>query len=301
MYPVGQVSDAYPNSFSVLRRITKLSSAGPHMALNTGIRRSPPLGQSGSSRRRPRRGFTLLELILVLALMVAIVSLAGTNLRSGFRHQRLRKAAEQVRTEWARARIEAIKRGRVHVFYHTQQGNQYVTMPQASLDDLPPEWIGGTNPSMGTSLAGSRSPTGSTSFAGGAGSLRQPSAGFGTLNDPWQQELLGQVRQRELPTGVWFLGADVQFDQRSMIQLNQTSDPTAFGQSTAGFGPDLTNAEQWGMPIFFFPDGTTSTAQLVLMNDHQEAMRIYLRGLTGLVRVGGLERTDVSALQEVAR
>jgi prepilin-type N-terminal cleavage/methylation domain-containing protein len=273
------------------------------MLLNTCIRRSRPLGQRDLRRHQPRRAFTLLELLLVLALIVAIVSLAGTNLRSGFRHQRLRKAAEQVRTEWARARIEAIKRGRVHVFYHIQQGNQYVTMPQTSLDDLPPEWIGGTNPSMGTSLTGtasltgSRSLTGNTSFAGGAGSLRQPSAGFGTLSDPWQQELLGQVRQRELPTGVRFLGADVQFDQRSMIQLNQTADPTAFGPATAGFGPDLTSAQQWGMPIFFFPDGTTSTAQLVLMNDHQEAMRVYLRGLTGLARVGGLERTDVASLQ----
>ena len=32
------------------------------------------------------------------------------------------------------------------------------------------------------------------------------------------------------------------------------------------------------MPIYFFPDGTSSTAQLVLMNDRQETVRVYLRG-----------------------
>jgi prepilin-type N-terminal cleavage/methylation domain-containing protein len=249
----------------------------------------------GTLCQRRRRGFTLLELILVLALMVVIVTLAGTNLRSGFRQQRLRKAAEQVRTEWARARNEAIKRGRVQVFYHAQQGNQYLTMPQASLDDLPPEWIGDT------SLTGGRSRTQGTNLPGATRSFGQSSTGLASVNDPWGQELAGHVRQRELPTGVWFLGADVQFDQRSMIQLNQTVDPTAFGRPTAGLGSASTRADQWGMPIFFFPDGTTSTAQFVLINDHQEAVRVYLRGLTGLVRVGELERADIAPLGEVNR
>jgi prepilin-type N-terminal cleavage/methylation domain-containing protein len=218
------------------------------------------------------RGFTLLEVILVLALLVAITMVAGTNLRGGFRQQRLRKAAEQVRVEWARARVQAIKTGRVQVFHHALQGNRFFSMPQASLDDPPVEVYG-------TPTSGLPQPTG------------QP-AGFANPINPQLSTDLSSVRQQELPQGVLFLAVDVRFDQRSAIQLNQAADPNSLTQVMSGFDRTSTPVEQWGMPIYFFPDGTSSTAQLVLLNDRNEAITLYLRGLTGLARVGSVQGTD---------
>jgi hypothetical protein len=235
----------------------------------------------------------LLEIILVLALMVVIVTLAGASFRSGFRHQRLRKAAEQIRNEWTKARVESIKNGRAYVFYHAQQGNQFLVMPQASLDDVLPGLTGGAttnqfqNPSQSqyqNAYSGSR-----------------PPAGFGTSYNAATQPNSLPARQRELPEGVMFLGADVQFDERSAVQLNQTADPSTFGELGLGFDSQSLQDQQWGLPVYFFPDGTSSTAQLVLMNDRHEAVRVYLRGLTGLVRVGGVEPLDAVNTAETYR
>jgi hypothetical protein len=63
-----------------------------------------------------------------------------------------------------------------------------------------------------------------------------------------------------------------------------------------GLREAATQPDEWGMPIYFFPDGTSSTAQLMLMNEQNQAIRVYLRGLTGLVRLGSVERADALGL-----
>ncbi len=93
----------------------------------------------------------------------------------------------------------------------------------------------------------------------------------------------------ELPEGVAFLAADVLFDQRSALQLNETVDPQSLSQFDRSLQSDTLGGEQWGTPIYFFPDGTSSTAQVLLSNDRNEIVRVYLRGLTGMVRVGRVE------------
>jgi hypothetical protein len=45
-------------------------------------------------------------------------------------------------------------------------------------------------------------------------------------------------------------------------------------------------------PILFFPDGTTSEASLVLMNDRQQYLRISLRALTGVGRATSVMTRD---------
>jgi Tfp pilus assembly protein FimT len=38
--------------------------------------------------------------------------------------------------------------------------------------------------------------------------------------------------------------------------------------------------------VFFYPDGTTSTAQVLLANEHDRYLRVDLRGLTGVSKAG---------------
>ena len=40
----------------------------------------------------------------------------------------------------------------------------------------------------------------------------------------------------------------------------------------------------WSAPIFFYPDGTTSTARLQLSNQYNDYLAVTLRGLTGTAR-----------------
>ena len=65
---------------------------------------------------QPRGGFTLVELLLVLALAVVLASLAAPSLSGTLARVRLDAAADQVRDAWNEARLEAIRTGRPVAF-----------------------------------------------------------------------------------------------------------------------------------------------------------------------------------------
>lgn len=78
---------------------------------------------------KPTRAFTLIELLLVLALLVVIASftvmlLDGTVLRS-----KLRKGVEQVRTTWCEAHLQAVSGGNRLAFTCLVGGRDYRISP----------------------------------------------------------------------------------------------------------------------------------------------------------------------------
>lgn len=76
---------------------------------------------------RFRPAFTLIEIVLVLALLVMITAIGWPVLRGPLAAQRLRSAAEQVRTAWATARVEAMTTGQIHTFrYQTESGTFHI-------------------------------------------------------------------------------------------------------------------------------------------------------------------------------
>jgi len=63
-----------------------------------------------------RRGYTLLEMLIVVAVVLALVSLSWPALRRPLAKSKLRDAARQLRVALARARIEAIQSGTAQQF-----------------------------------------------------------------------------------------------------------------------------------------------------------------------------------------
>jgi type II secretory pathway pseudopilin PulG len=93
---------------------------------------------------------TLLEVLLVLALLVALASVAWPSLEPALAGVELRKSAERIRVEWNRARVEALTEGSVVLFRYEPQGNHY------SLERQPePEYIAG---SMGADASAQLNP-----------------------------------------------------------------------------------------------------------------------------------------------
>ena len=213
------------------------------------------------SSEKPRGAFTLVEVILVLGLIVTVTTMAVLSLNGGFRKRRLLKSADQIRTAWANARIDAIKTGRVQVFQHCLQGRRYYWVPQLSLDDPNANLWGAT----------------STGIA---------------AEDPPEQF----VTPRELPKDVRFFGVNVRFDQRSSALLAETPEPEALAVFNDSGEWQDTQETTWGVPIYFFPDGTSSNAEFVLRNEADQFVSIYLRGLTGTSRVGRVadDRSNLS-------
>jgi Tfp pilus assembly protein FimT len=79
--------------------------------------------------------------------------------------------------------------------------------------------------------------------------------------------------EKTLPEGITFRVDNTTADDPNSL-LHQQADM----QEDAGDG--------WSEPILFYPDGTTSNARLLLVNERNRAIRIMLRGLTGTVTVG---------------
>jgi prepilin-type N-terminal cleavage/methylation domain-containing protein len=85
----------------------------------------------------PRRGFTLLEVTLVLALIVILGAMAWPSIEVMYGGMRLTAAADQIRARWADARTQAIEEGRPYRF-GIQLDGRFRIAP-----DTPQEWGGG--------------------------------------------------------------------------------------------------------------------------------------------------------------
>ena len=201
--------------------------------------RSKP--RAGCRRGRAPRGYTLLELLLVLAIVVAVAALVLPTLFSSLESQKLRKSGDQLRAAFGRARVAAMKSGRIQLFRFEPGTGRYITEAwyaddERQLDDM---------------------------------TLAQPSGSQAT------SPAAGQGVQNELPEGIVFADAELQPDARAARLEEETS---ALSAGSLSASP----------PIVFYPDGTTSDARVVLMNNKPRYVVVELRGLTGISMVSDL-------------
>lgn len=86
----------------------------------------------GSRLSSTRTGFSLIEIIVVMALMVTVGALAVPAMVNFFSSHKLAKAADKVRTEMGRARVEAIRSGDIYAFYFRPEMTSYTVAPFSS-------------------------------------------------------------------------------------------------------------------------------------------------------------------------
>ncbi len=208
---------------------------------------------------RWRRGMTLLELMLVMALLVVLGALALPSLQVPFENQKLRKAGDVVRIQWNKARIKAMKSGQIQMFCYEAEQGTFSTQPYYSAQDI---------------LESDAQHSSSAMASGGMAAEQQ------------QDQI--DTQPKELPEGVVFASSEVQSDARS-LQLQQQTQSGPMGNQSAGGVMDALQSP----PILFYPDGTTSDAKLVLTNELQRLyVVISLRSLTGVARVSELVSAD---------
>jgi prepilin-type N-terminal cleavage/methylation domain-containing protein len=83
--------------------------------------------RSASHDRAARSAYTLVELMLVLALFVVLGAMAYPELQGPIARQRLKSAAETIRGAWNNARSDAMMTGEIHLFrYEPGSGNYAV-------------------------------------------------------------------------------------------------------------------------------------------------------------------------------
>jgi prepilin-type N-terminal cleavage/methylation domain-containing protein len=174
-----------------------------------------------------RSGLTLIEMILVLAVLVAAAAIALPALHGPMSDQRLRKAGDLVLAQWARARLTAMKTGQMQVFRYEIGTDLYQVQPR--LDES-------------FFLEGSAD----------ASQLMAPNMLLQNPNRDGRDSLLGVAGQR-LPSGVTFFTGRTEMDSR--VGQLQNEDPS------------IAMAGSMVQPIIFYPDGTTTQARIVLTNE----------------------------------
>src|SRR5438105_14721693 len=78
-----------------------------------------------------RRGFTLLEVTLVMAVIVLLAAMAYPSLEAMYADIRLTAAADQIRAAWADARARAIEDGQPYRFAVLPQDGRYRVAPDS--------------------------------------------------------------------------------------------------------------------------------------------------------------------------
>jgi prepilin-type N-terminal cleavage/methylation domain-containing protein len=152
-----------------------------------GYRPARALGAGTARRDSTRRGgFTLIELILVLAILVAITAMAWPTLDRPLSNQRLRKAADKIRTEWTRARVKAMTEGVTYVFRYTLEEDAYSIETGGDCDFMPQDGAAGSY--GGRSMAEAEVPGQSAKYA-----------------------------EHKLPEGIVFSGGETTYDSRSSM------------------------------------------------------------------------------------
>ncbi len=175
------------------------------------------------------RGLTLVEIVLVLALLVVISAISLPLLDGTLSHAALHSGGDLLRSAWSKARLAAMQSGQTYVFRFEPEGSRFqiVALNELSLPEV---------------------------------AELQP-------DDPEAQHDAVDVLRlslNRLPDGVVFAKGDVSTSSHLMATLPE-----------AGHSP-------WSSPILFHPDGTTSDASVLLTNNRPTAIRVTLRGLTGI-------------------
>ena len=188
-----------------------------------------------------RKAFTLLELLLVLAVLAAIASAALPNWGLLLDDRRLVRAGDQLRNEMARLRVEAMREGRVMMLEGMVDGSTLRFKPFYSVSDS----------TETTDQTGSQ-----------AGLLTGATQAVAVTVDaePAEEELI------ELPEGIVVTGVGVVSAARSAeIEQLTLSD----------------QGEGWSRPILFYPDGSCSTALVSLAHPTVGRIMVKIRGITG--------------------
>ncbi len=88
---------------------------------------------SGTSR--DHRGMTLIELLLVIAIMVVVAALVVPNIRRTFSRQALQKGGDRVRVAMGQARVRAIKNGEEYAVFYVPGGSWFNVAPFRQIKD----------------------------------------------------------------------------------------------------------------------------------------------------------------------
>ena len=239
------------------------------------------------------KAFTLFEVMIVLALILVLASLALPLLEPVMANQRLHQGANLLRTEWATLRLKAMDEGKIFCCRVAFSGD---TLLMDRVLDV--HFAGALSTEQEVDYYQGDVPPTVLEEGGFSGEEED----F-ILRDPDRATEETGAFRKHLPAGVFFADALALPDERAFYYLGFTEDRNSDADENAFVADAVADQDgrmgetsgsdglTWSAPIFFFPDGTTSTAAVLLKNECGRCIEVRLRGLTASATI----RDSVSA------
>lgn len=223
--------------------------------------------EAAAASARPRRGFTLVELLLVLGLLATLAALAVPSFQAMLQARRLEAGGEQLRTLLRRARREAIESG-VHYRVDVQPGAGRLRVCPAA------------DPIVGAESA--------TDTANAPSADARKESGF-VRREPWraiEQLPPGVVLLTSKTFSQWLAGEGME----TPLPQAEPGEPVAAVAGDAGADGKLegdSSDEVW-LPWFeFYPDGSARLATAILLDGQQRFLEAKVEEMTGEVLLSG--------------
>ena len=215
------------------------------------------------SRASQRSAVTLFELLLVLAILVAMAGVAIPTFASLVGSRRLGESISKLSNEIMAGRVTAMRTGQAQVLRMTLQGKDYSISP----------WLNGSEAQDASA--------GSTIMQSGQVIETQSTTGGGASSSK-----SGSTKQ--LLEGVTFSSVETLVDSRNALAIEQSG-----GVVPAGGGPSQGDGSGLSSPLLLYPDGSCTTSQIILVDTQGKRMAIQIRGVTGQLR--SMRLTSIAA------
>ena len=205
-----------------------------------------------------RRGFSLVELLIVMAVLAAVAGLVLPSMRGPLDKSRLTGAAKELQASLAKARSLAIRESSQVVFRYEISGDRYIiergSRPVDAMITVLEDASGATTTPSGLATESAEAPT-------------------PPMDDTGEGNLISMtLREGRLPVGVTF------------------AEPVASASITSE--PSAASLRRWSDPIRFEPSGRAQDATIRVAGQRNFVVDVTLRGLTAMASYSAPTRVE---------
>lgn len=249
--------------------------------------------------RARANGFTLVELLVVLAVLGMLAGLTIPRLFGVIRRSRLQQAARQMADDLGAARLLAINHGIPYELRFERDGAHYAIGPRDAIKrDVSADFVLTNVPDSDRAKVSRSVTTSSVDFNSQTPASRGRTGVNSTIGSEPPGRPVPESIEDELTGGV-------QFGDRPSATQQVRIPPSVDGASNElpTLEDSLVSAEphsaSWVHAIVFYPDGRAEKHKLKLTDEDGRSVQLTVRGITGSVTIGPIARPPVSVLDGI--